>query len=273
MITGQLSGQHPPVEALVSPDLLMAALDVDAGAFRRGKAIPELELGSWKTLTSVYAPFDHVNEEARVVIVGLTPGRQQAANALEAYQSARLAGAGDRQALEQAKVHASFSGPMRRNLVHILDCVGMARYLAIESSAELFDPACNLAHFTSALRYPVFVDGSNYSGAPDPLVNPWLRTMAETWLAEELRRMPEALVVPLGPKVAAIVRHVAQMVGLKPDRIIDGLPHPSGANAERIAFFLGRKPAEALSARTDPVRLVAARKRAEALMTALLTQS
>ena len=35
------------------------------------------------------------------------------------------------------------------------------------------------------------------------------------------------------------------------DRLLDGLPHPSGANAERIAYFLGRKPREQLSAKTN----------------------
>lgn len=30
-----------------------------------------------------------------------------------------------------------------------------------------------------------------------------------------------------------------------------GMPHPSGANAERIAYFLGRKPKAALSAKTN----------------------
>jgi hypothetical protein len=31
--------------------------------------------------------------------------------------------------------------------------------------------------------------------------------------------------------------------------VLVGLPHPSGANAERIAFFLGRKAQHALSGR------------------------
>ena len=33
------------------------------------------------------------------------------------------------------------------------------------------------------------------------------------------------------------------------------MPHPSGANAERIAYFLGRKSREALCAKTDPAKL------------------
>jgi len=35
-----------------------------------------------------YAPFDHVNAEARVAIVGITPGAQQATNALLAARAA-----------------------------------------------------------------------------------------------------------------------------------------------------------------------------------------
>jgi hypothetical protein len=41
--------------------------------------------------------------------------------------------------------------------------------------------------------------------------------------------------------------------------ILDGLPHPSGANAEHIAYFLGQKPRGRLSAKTDPTRLDADR--------------
>jgi hypothetical protein len=33
------------------------------------------------------------------------------------------------------------------------------------------------------------------------------------------------------------------------------LPHPSGANAERIAYFLGRKAKGDLSAKTSPGKL------------------
>jgi hypothetical protein len=43
-------------------------------------------------------------------------------------------------------------------------------------------------------------------------------------------------------------------------KILDGLPHPSGANAERIACFLGTKSPEAASPKTDAHRLIAARE-------------
>ena len=43
------------------------------------------------------------------------------------------------------------------------------------------------------------------------------------------------------PKPAAALRHLAGLGILDPSHILDGLPHPSGANAERVAYFLGRK--------------------------------
>lgn len=129
-------------------------------------AVDQIEMNN-KRIEMVYAPFDHVNLNARIVIVGLTPGKQQAANALRAAQNALARGASDAEAGEEAKVFASFSGPMRANLVKMLDFIGVPTLLGIASTAELWDQHQSLVHFTSALRYPVFVDGKNWSGQPD----------------------------------------------------------------------------------------------------------
>lgn len=165
-------------------------------------------------------------------------------------------------ALRAAKLTASFSGgAMRANLVCMLNQVGVARLLGLRSSAELFTPGGELVHLTSALRYPVFVGGKNYNGTPDMIRTPLLRRMVETHLAEEAHLLPRALWLPLGPKPAQALRHLARMGLLDPARILDGLPHPSGANGERVAVFLGRKAPEAASAQTDGPALVAARAR------------
>jgi hypothetical protein len=47
-----------------------------------------------------------------------------------------------------------------------------------------------------------------------------------------------------------------------------GLPHPSGANAKRIAFFLGRKRHEDLSNKVDPAGLLAAKAALDAKIAA-----
>ena len=209
-------------------------------------------------LTIAYAPFDHIEQGARLVLVGLTPGHQQMVAALRAAREALRMGTGYAEAAARAKRTASFAGPMRRNLADMLDHLGLARWLGAGSCAEMWDRE-GFVHFTSALRYPVFIDGKNYSGQPNLLRTPLLRGFVETTLSEEVRHLQHALFVPLGEGAAAALLHLVKRGQLARERVLDGLPHPSGANAERIAYFLGRKARSELETRTDPDRIDAAR--------------
>lgn len=206
-----------------------------------------------------YAAFDHVNQDADVVIVGMTPGRQQMRNALIEARRCLLAGQSELDAMKAAKIFASFSGPMRANLIAMLDSVGVSTSLGLASTASLWNADAKRVHFTSALRYPVFINGANYSGAPSMLSTFLLRAQLLQWFSREMAALPKAIFIPLGPKVTEAVEAVAKHIGISTDRILSGLPHPSGANAERIAFFLGRKGRGDLSIKVDPDRLLAAR--------------
>ena len=212
-----------------------------------------------KHLDTSWAPFDHINTNARIVIVGITPGRQQMENALRSCHAQMKSGASDKDALREAKTFASFSGPMRTNLVEMLDEIGVSELLGLESTSLLWGQASNVVQFTSALRYPVFVDGKNYSGQPSMLSVPALGAQLERWMGAELRALPNAIYVPLGPKVGDALAWLAPRVGVAEKQILNGLPHPSGASAERIAYWLGRKPRAALSVKTNPEKLDAAR--------------
>jgi hypothetical protein len=70
----------------------------------------------------------------------------------------------------------------------MLDSIGVNRLLGLQSVASLWDADAHLAHFTSALRYPVFIDGKNYSGAPPLLATPLLREQFLTSSSPKLRR-------------------------------------------------------------------------------------
>ena len=213
-----------------------------------------------RNVEMVYAPFDHINIDAKIVIVGMTPGRQQATNALRAAKVALAAGGTDDDASRETKLHASFSGePMRSNLIRMLDLIGVPAKLGLRSTASLWNDDAKLVHFTSALRYPVFVDGQNWSGQPDMVRTPQIRTWLEQYTGAELATLKDAIIVPLGPKVCAAMTHLAQKGQIKGSKILEGLPHPSGANAERIACFLGHKPAELVSSKTNAAALYTAR--------------
>jgi hypothetical protein len=231
---------------------LEAVTQVDLRAYRTGASKPSLLMSEAGNLTIEYAPFDHIERDAELVIVGLTPGRQQAANALETLGVELRKGTPTPLALERAKRTASFSGPMRSNLLNMLDAIGVPALFGRQHAAEFFSDAKARVHFTSSLRYPVYVDGENYSGSPKPLSHPLLRGMIDTHLFEEAKALPKAIWVPLGQHAEAALLHLSSNGHLDRAKILAGLPHPSGANAERIAYFLGRKAKQDLSAKTNP---------------------
>ncbi|MCG5516809.1 MULTISPECIES: hypothetical protein [unclassified Ectothiorhodospira] len=210
-----------------------------------------------------YAPFDYVNPNARLVLVGITPGVQQAMNAIRSCHRELADGANLATALRKAKGDGSFSGALRGNLIRLLDSLGVQHWLEIPSCASLFDTHMDLVHFTSALKYPVLVDGTNYSGR-QPAMTRDSRLLAELerWLPEELAQLERPLIVPLGDSVAGAIDHLANRGSIDAQQVLRGLPHPSGANAERIAYFIGSKPRAKLSVKVDPDKLDAAREQA-----------
>jgi len=208
-----------------------------------------------------YSPFDHIAHQAKLVIVGITPGRAQAINAAVSARAQIQSDRSAEEALRAAKLTASFSGGgTRNNLVRMMDGIGLNALFNIASTASLFTEAGEQVHFTSALRYPVFVNGENYNGNPHMLKTPILRELIETYLTEEARALKDAVWLPLGPKPAIALQHLAGLGLLRREQILDGMPHPSGANAERVAAFLGTKPVDQLSSKTNATQIMAAKK-------------
>jgi len=214
--------------------------------------------------------FDHIEDGARLVIVGITPGAQQRDLADAAFANAMAKGLGAPAASRTAKFAASFGGAMRANLVRMLDAVGAASWLDLASLADAFDPNTRgQVHFTSALRYPVFYKGANYNGQVPMLSSPALRSMIETLLAEEAKRLPGAIWQPLGDKPVAALQHLVALGVLDRRQVAPALPHPSGANAERISFFLGNKAEQDLSPKTNAARIAAQRAALDAFYATL----
>lgn len=222
-----------------------------------GNNLPDfLKLREKGDLAVYYAPFEYVNTSAKVVICGITPGAYQAEIALNRLAEELVNGASVQDALRAAKSVASFSGSMRNSLIQMLDCVGLNEKLGIESCRDLFENRSDLVHFTSALRNPVFFRGGNYSGNPLMLSDSLLLSQIEEYLVEEISMLDsDVFYIPLGPKPAEALLHLARKGLLDESRILDGIPHPSGANAERIAYFCGDKEKSSLSSRTNADRI------------------
>ena len=177
-----------------------------------------------------YIPFEAVNRTARVVVVGLTPGFIQWRNGVAEAQRQLLAGATQAEVLLAAKRFGAFSGPLRPNLVALLDAIGLHEWLEVPSCAILFGTRPDLLHSTSLLRHPVSRNGDNYSGTPAPIGHPFLRGQIEQYFAQEAAEFARAIFVPLGPAVADGLRWLASAGGAV-----------AGADSRRLAAPVRRQ--------------------------------
>ena len=191
-----------------------------------------------------YAPFDWINTSARVVVCGITPGRHSMDNALLAARGALLEGKSLEQASETGKRTGSFSN-MRKLLAEMLDVLGLHTALDISSTGTLFGSDGEnrqLLQATSCVRYPVFVNGKNYTGhSPKLLKTPTLLNFVENVLGAELRKLPKALVVPCGEAVDDALRHLAAKGIVDEERCLFGFPHASGAMGIESGSFAERR--------------------------------
>jgi uracil DNA glycosylase superfamily protein len=203
---------------------------------------PEFCLYQDGPLTVYYAPLDYVNQAARIVIVGITPGWTQMEIAFRGARQDLLKGLSSDEVCRRAKQQASFAGSMRKNLTSMLDAIELPAYLDIDSTQSLFAEHGQLLHATQAIRYPVFVEGRNYTGhTPNLLKTASLRYFIENVLTDELRSAHEAVIVPLGRSVAEVLDFLADGGHLDRDRCLFGFPHPSGANGHRVREFRERR--------------------------------
>lgn len=204
--------------------------------------VPQFCIYADHRLIGYYAPFDYLNTQAKVALVGVTPGPTQMLESYAIVRDALQAGRSDEDALAAVTAHASFKG-MRRDLGRWLDDLGLAPVLGLGSCAELFaDSGRGLLHTTSAVRYPVFArkrDGSltSYSGSsPGLTAHPWRRVMIETTLARELAALGPSIVIPLGQANRALA-YLQALGAVDPARCLLGLPHPSPASPFRGRYF------------------------------------
>jgi hypothetical protein len=192
-----------------------------------------------------FAPIGGVPEpSAQIIFVGLTPGLTQVELCAKLYRETDADTRNDPVAFSRLlKSHVAFGGAMRANLCTMLDQLGLQRILNVENCGVLFDAGDTRIATTSALVYPVFVneDNKNFGGAVDLGVRPIFREMICALLAPRLAAVPEALIIPLGKSAGSGVQYLVNADRLDGDRVLLGLPHPSGKNGHRKKHFAERR--------------------------------
>ena len=186
-----------------------------------------------------YAPFHHLGSSARVALVGLTPGFTQMENAFRAAKDGERLGLSGAGLFAHIDAAGSFSGPMRRNLVRMLDDIELNRRLGIPTCDDLFTGAHAMVHFTSTVSAPIFKGEQNYNGSP--LRVPLLREWVTQNFAAELRALPDAIIIPLGKHAGDAVDLLRAQGAVDAQRCLTEFPHPSPANGHlKPLFELGR---------------------------------
>ncbi|TNC74334.1 hypothetical protein [Rubellimicrobium roseum] len=215
---------------------------------------PELEIypapgeADCEGISVVWAPFDAVNPHAKLAIVGVTPGPNQAERALLAARRAALAGHDPTHEITQIKCESSFRGKqgtndraIEENLKALLEHSGVAERVGIDDVDELWKAEAHKVHFTSTLRYPTFIGDKLFNNQIDSLKHPFLRLMIEDLLAAELRQLPsDAIIAVLGRRGPGVVRHAARLAGLDLTRIV-ALQHPSPNNHDGVRQYLAKE--------------------------------
>ena len=99
----------------------------------------EFRLAHEDKLEIYYAPFDYINRNARVVLIGVTPGWQQMELAYRIACQALDQNMTPKDVCRKAKSTAVFAGAMRSNLRAMLDKIKLPNVLDLSSSISLFD--------------------------------------------------------------------------------------------------------------------------------------
>lgn len=188
-----------------------------------------------KKLEVYYTPFDYINEKAKVVIAGITPGLHQMKKAYTAViENQHLS---EEELLHEVKKSASFEGSMRKNLIAMLDELELPRHLGISSSSELFGTASHLVYTTSILPHAVFFNHQNFNGSrPNIIKTDMLLDYVRNSFIKDISRLDNPLIIPLGVNVSKALDYF-----YKNQPILKGFPHPSGSNGHRHRQFRENK--------------------------------
>ncbi|MCW5640960.1 MAG: hypothetical protein KIT63_02545 [Rhodoferax sp.] len=222
-----------------------------------GKNFEKLRIGETKQHQLYFAPFSYVNTDAKLVIVGITPGPRQLELAIAAVQRFRTQPS--ESVLQEIKRLASFgSSSMRPNLLKMLAHFDVRKRLKVGTEEDLWDSARRLLHMTSVVSHATFelkADGTEkpFNGKfVEVLRSPLLRECFESNFVLVVENMnPGAVWIGLGPTPkAALDWCVAK--GLLRLEQVGAFSHPSGSGGSQVRYYL-RQMSRSEFKEKDPV--------------------
>ena len=204
--------------------------------------IKDFLVDSEKNIEIYYAPHnEYLNPNAKVFIIGITPGFQQMSTAIATARKELEVNDDIQEIQYKCKVAGRFSGSLRKNIISMLDGIELNKALELQSCSELFEDKDYLLHTISLIPYSVFVNKENYSGHTPKLMKSdfLMKYVYENFISEfkNLNTPENILLIPLGKAVEEVLIKLREDGVIKENQILVGFPHPSGANVNRLVQF------------------------------------
>ncbi|MEK3719862.1 hypothetical protein [Paenibacillus sp. FSL H8-0034] len=211
-------------------------LPADKPLTKQDLLIPDFLLHREGGLEMYYAPHnEYINQAAKLVILGITPGWTQMELAFRQAKQDVDAGLLLEQIAYRSKQAARFAGTMRKNLCSMLDQIELNTALGLSSCTRLFEDQDEWLHTSSVIKYPVFSHGLNYTGHNPQLVkSQFLSAYVCSTLNNELKQLANPLLIPLGKMVEDALNLLVSQGVIERQSCLSGFPHPSGANGHRL---------------------------------------
>lgn len=211
-------------------------------------------LGNERGYNVFYVPLEFINPQARLALVGITPGRTQMFKAYSVARQAIRAGISNEEALFKAKQAAAFDG-MRSRINEMFDHFEIPRHLGIANAASLWDK--DFMHFqpTSIIPNAAFKGEAYFNGPFDTVLKvPLLRQQFEQEFVPSIEKLGKQTVyVAMGPVVDKALLWCVSNGVIMERQFLGYFPHASGSSGSQFAYFLRRKRLEELNP-NDPVR-------------------
>lgn len=173
--------------------------------------------------------FDYVNPKAEVVIVGVTPGNSQQKGSREGMSPREI------------KQKYAFAGSLRKNMVRMLDYIGVNTMLGVSSCASFWKEDFDRVEMTSLLKDATYVKGKNgrtmFKDTEMIAKSKELTERFENGFVKDCQQYKKArLFVACGQGV------YEELMKLKERDVITApvvaIAHPSGNNSIRVLYYM-----------------------------------
>lgn len=221
-----------------------------------GVGDPVFSLGHKEKYDLTYIPFEHVNRNAKLVIVGITPGKTQLELAYRKTQELLNIERAAKEILIEVKKAGAFGGKsMKPNLLKMLRHFRFEQLLDIADVETLWGADAELLHSTSVVPHAAFKDGERFNGSFDEIMAvALLKTcFLDCFVPSVCEMNHDVLFVALGPCPQAALEWCVKEGALRREQVLGSFCHPSSAGGSTTRYYLREVSKEELNLK-NPVR-------------------